>query len=112
MLGKKQIEILSMFRDFEQMKYPYNLDKFYDAMMALNDFADKNTEKGEWVSDIRKTYTRAFIKNLPDSYKKVILSETDSDKKAINEFIGVIEKVKVIDQDYFKAIVEEMRKKM
>ena len=106
MLDKKQNEILEMFKEFEQVSHWQNkFEKFLAARVELDNFSKKNTDKGDWVSAVRKTYARALLKGLPNSIKEILFSEVDSDKKKVGEFMD--SRKGLIDQDYFKNIVDE-----
>ena len=106
MLNKEQIEILEMFKGFEQTDHWKNKwEKLIKAILNLDNFSKKNTDKGDWVSAVRKTYARALLKGLPNSIKEILFSEVDSDEKKVDEFMDSLKGL--IDQDYFKNIVDE-----
>ena len=109
MLDKKQI--LEMFKEFEQMTHWRNrFEKYLDARVELDNFFEKNADEGDWVSAVNKTYTRALFNNFPDSIKQILLSESDSDKKKVDELMDSLEGF--ADQNYLKKIVKEELKKM
>ena len=111
MLDKKQIEILEIFKEFEQVSdWRNKFEKFLDARVELDNFSKKNADKNDWVSAVNKTYTRALFNNFPDSIKQILLSESDSDKKRVDELMDSLEGF--ADQNYLKKIIKKELKKM